>query len=126
MTEEEIKVWVANGETLEYYVQEDGLVSYQILVLTSHRALLLEKGLFGAKEKADKLWGQFIGAHLEKRPFLDSTLTLKFFRRFVIKNPLIEPEDPPWIIMVPARAPVTAMYQFLKTKELEIKARYNQ
>lgn len=126
MTEAEIKEWVATHETLEYYLQEDGLFGYQVLILTSHRAILLEKGFFGVKEKGDKLWGQFVSAQLEKRPLVDSTLTLNFFRRYVIKNPLIEALEHPWVIMVPARAPIADVYKFLKAKEQQTKAKFNQ
>jgi len=126
VTEAEIKDWVATNETLEYYLQEDGIFSYQVLILTSHRAILLEKVFFGVKEKGDKLWGQFIGVQLEKRPLVDSTLILNFFRRYVIKNPLIEALEHPWIIMVPARAQIADVYKFLKAKEQQTKARYNQ
>ena len=80
--EQKISQWFTDEEKKErpLIIMEDVGSPRKILVITYHRAILFNKGLFcRLQDDSDKVWRQFVSVHLTEGLFR-SSLALRFFR----------------------------------------------
>ncbi len=131
--EEKIKEWLTDKEKENnfadfiYIIEESLFKTRQILVSTSHRAILFEYTLAGVlKDKSDKIWRQLVSVHLQERLY-DSSLELDFFEfheSIFYHNPNQFSETPKithWKLTELDKKKARKIYTHLKDKEIAIK-----
>ncbi len=133
--EQKIKKWFTADEKKSnaIIIGEQGGIPRKILTLTDHRAILFESGwLWGLKDKSDKVWRQFISVHLKEGTFY-SALDLHFFcyhdslyyhNPYKDNSPYKDENNfmmTSWHLERLNKGAATAVYAFLKDKELHWK-----
>jgi hypothetical protein len=122
--EKRIKQWFTEEEKQErpLIIGENIGSPRKILVVTYHRAILFEAGLFcRLRDVSDKVWRQFVSVHLTENIF-SSSISLRFFP-YNDSTPYYNPSDEKkslerWHLNRLNKKGARQVYSCLKDKEL--------